>query len=165
MSRLFPKPMKDEGQPDDLEGAWRVDGSCQPWCRWSDRSPNYPHPPKCESLSFTNHYSVKAYSSRRKDRRVAVMLAERNLEGLHSKKVLEEGEPTWVHLETMYVDKRAERSFDVYLRPGEALRLAAAIHAAALAADGLDETITQRVRDWRARYRPQLRPADRAASA
>lgn len=71
------------------------------------------------------------------------------MEGLHSAKVLAEYDPTWVRLQTMYVVNREEKMFDVYLPRGEALRLAAAVKAAALAADGLDETITQRLRDWR----------------
>lgn len=161
MTRLFPKPMKDEGQPDELEGARRVRGRCQPWCHWSD---NWPHV-VCESLSFTSIWPVKGRSARRKARAVTVDLAERHLVGLHSKKTLDECDPTWVHLQTGYVENRAEKAFDVYLPPGEALRLAAALHAAALAAEGLDETITQRVRDWRERYRPHWRTAERTATA
>lgn len=117
-------------------------------------------------LSFTGTRAPKGYSPRRKGRHVEVTLAESHLEGLHSKKTLDQSDPTWVHLQTMYVKDRWEMAFDVYLPPGEALRLAAAIHAAALAADGLDETITQRVRDWRAwRGSVNRRVDQRAASA
>lgn len=165
MSRLFPKPLKDEGQPDTIDGIRRIKGSCQPWCRWSDVPAAFPHPPACESLSFTSIFAVNGRSPRRKRRPFEVTLAERRLEGPHSKKVLNDCDPTWVHVSTGYVVNRAEKAFDVYLPPGEALRPAAAIHAAALAADGLDETITQRIRDWRAETGRGGRLALREASA
>ena len=165
MSRLFPKPMKEEGQPDEVNSARQVSGSCQPWCRWSDDRPSFPHPPACESLSFTSIFAVKGRDARRKRRKIEVTLAERHLHGLHPKKVLNECDPTWVHLETGYVVDRAEKAFDIYLPPGEAFRLAAALHAAALAAEGLDEPITKRVRDWRAWTRGVDRELGEASSA
>jgi hypothetical protein len=145
--RLFPKPIKETDPPFDPEAARPVRSECAPWC--SSAGTGYSHV-ECESLSFTGSFSAKAYDSRRRARRVAVALSSWHTNGVFSKKVIDRhADSTWVHLETTYVVNREERVFHLYLPSGEALRLAAAVQSAGLAADGLDETITQRVRDWR----------------